>query len=180
MARRTPTSRRFLPESLSGFLRRSGIRLFGMAVIAAAAATAVALATHAPGDPSWNTVSNAPVRNLLGRPGATLSDLLLQTLGIAAWAPVLIAAAWGAGWMILRRPPRVWLRPVALAAAMPPLVLAFTFLPWVEHAPAAAGWGGAAGALMRLHLDPLLRPPVPPWAAPVVSWGLGIPLALLL
>ncbi|MGE4529492.1 MAG: DNA translocase FtsK [Rhodospirillaceae bacterium] len=33
---------------------------------------------------------------------------------------------------------------------------------------------------MRLHLDPLLRPPVPPWAAPVASWGLGIPLALLL
>jgi len=180
MPRRSTTPRRFLPESLSGFLRRSGVRLFGAVVIAMAAAAGVALATHVSGDPSWNTVSNAPVRNLLGRPGATVSDLLLQTLGIAAWAPLAVFVAWGAGWMIVRQPPRFGLRALALVAAMPPLVLAFTFLPWANHAPVAAGWGGAAGALMRLHLDPLIRAPLPPWSVPVATWGLGIPLSLLL
>ncbi len=51
------------------------------------------LVSYHPVDPSWNTAAEVvrPV-NLTGRVGATLSDLLLQTFGLAAYAlPVLIA-----------------------------------------------------------------------------------------
>ncbi len=180
MARRPAAPRRFLPESLARLLRRSGVRAFGLAMLAAAAAAATALATHFPGDPSWNSASNAPVRNLLGRAGATFADLLLQGIGIAAWAVIFVLAAWAVRWLILRPPVRLPLRAAALLAALPPLCLALTFLPWREHAPVAAGWGGAAGALLRLNLAPLLHAPLPPWIAPVVTWGAGVPLALAL
>ena len=50
------------------------------------------LASYHPLDPSWNTAINASkAANLTGRAGALVSDFLLQTLGLAAYAiPVLI------------------------------------------------------------------------------------------
>ena len=52
-SRAATASRRFLPESLARFLRRSGIRAFGLATIGVGIGVGVALATHVPGDPSW-------------------------------------------------------------------------------------------------------------------------------
>ncbi len=180
MTRRANAPRRFLPESLARLLRRSGVRTFGLLVVAVAGAAAVAFATHHAGDPSWNSASNAPVRNLLGWVGATFADLLFQGIGVAAWALAFVFAAWGVRWLILRPPTQPLLRLAALLLSLPPLCLALTYLPWREHAPVAAGWGGAAGALLRLHLDPLMQAPLPAWTAPVATWGLGVPLALSL
>ena len=80
MARSTASTapRRFLPESLARLLRQSGIRAFGACVAGLAVAAGVALGSHASGDPSWNTVSNAQVHNLLGTPGAITADVLYQ------------------------------------------------------------------------------------------------------
>jgi S-DNA-T family DNA segregation ATPase FtsK/SpoIIIE len=180
MSRRAAASRRFLPESLARLLRRSGVRAFGLSVIAATGAAAAAFATHHPGDPSWNSASNAPVRNLLGWAGATFADLLFQGIGIGAWALAFVLFAWGVRWLILRPATQLPLRLAALVLGLLPLCLALTYLPWREHAPVAAGWGGAAGALLRLHLDPLMQAPLPPWVAPIATWGLGVPLALSL
>ncbi|MDX2152724.1 MAG: DNA translocase FtsK [Bryobacteraceae bacterium] len=59
---------------------------------------AVALATYHPTDPSWNTAAPPHYRaeNLTGRIGAHLADLLLQVLGLGAFAiPVLaLLLAW--------------------------------------------------------------------------------------
>ena len=62
------------------------------------------LVSYHPLDPSWNTVTGAakPV-NLTGRVGAFFADLLLQTLGLGAYAvPVLILLL---GWMWIRSAP---------------------------------------------------------------------------
>ena len=62
------------------------------------------LVSYHPLDPSWNTVTGAakPV-NLTGRIGAFFADLLLQTLGLGAYAvPVLILLL---GWMWIRSAP---------------------------------------------------------------------------
>ena len=56
---------------------------------------AVALATWSVQDPSLSHATNAPVRNLLGVPGAIVADLLMQLLGIAPLALVLPIAIWG-------------------------------------------------------------------------------------
>ena len=44
---------------------------------------AAALATWSVQDPSLSHATNAPVRNLLGVPGAIVADLLMQLFGIA-------------------------------------------------------------------------------------------------
>jgi S-DNA-T family DNA segregation ATPase FtsK/SpoIIIE len=62
------------------------------------------LVSYHPLDPSWNTVTGAakPV-NLTGRIGAFFADLLLQILGLGAYAvPVLILLL---GWMWIRSAP---------------------------------------------------------------------------
>lgn len=181
MARSTASTapRRFLPESLARLLRQSGIRAFGVCVAGLAVAAGVALGSHASGDPSWNTVSNAQVHNLLGTPGAITADVLYQGLGLGAWALCFVIAAWGVRWMILKPAQRLMLRALVLIVALAPLCAALAYVPWANHAPVAAGWGGALGAVLRQNLDPLLRT-LPGWVPSVATWGLGLPLALVM
>ncbi|MFN7923753.1 MAG: DNA translocase FtsK [Bryobacteraceae bacterium] len=57
----------------------------------------LALVSYSPADPSWNTATGvAKPHNIVGRFGATLADLLLQTGGLTAFlAPVfLLCLAW--------------------------------------------------------------------------------------
>ena len=43
-----------------------------------------------PSDPSFNNATGLPPLNLLGRPGAILSDLALQSLGLAGFILSLV------------------------------------------------------------------------------------------
>lgn len=170
-SRAATAQRRFLPESLARFLRRTGIRALGLAGICLGIAIGAALASHAPGDPSWNTVSNAQVRNLLGIPGATVSDMLLQWFGLGGWAIAFAVAAWGLRGLLLLPAPRPLLRFAALLAALLPLTLA------LAHGPDGRNWGGALGTLVTGNLAPFLRP-APGWTLGLAAWAIGAPLAL--
>ena len=61
----------------------------------------ISLASYHPFDPSWNTVTElVKPANLTGRLGAVVSDWLLQSLGLAAYAiPALILML---GWKWIR------------------------------------------------------------------------------
>ncbi len=94
----------------------------------------LALATWHATDPSLNTSidpgTQAAIRNWVGPFGATLSDLVLQTLGLTAFfLPVWMSAvAWG--WMRPRWSGAAWLRGLGIAFALvflPPVV---GLLPW--------------------------------------------------
>jgi S-DNA-T family DNA segregation ATPase FtsK/SpoIIIE len=81
----TPTASRRLNE-VTGFV-----------FLAAGVLLLLSLASFHPGDPSWNHVGGTlATRNLIGRFGAHLSDLLLQAFGLGAFVfPVLVfALAW--------------------------------------------------------------------------------------
>ena len=73
-----------LVERLAQFLRTTARVAAGLAVVAIGISLAVALITHDPADPSLNSVTSAAPSNLLGTPGAWISDLLLQGCGLAA------------------------------------------------------------------------------------------------
>ena len=141
----------FLSDNLRGAIRRRLGELVGLALIVLSITAAVALASWSVQDPSFSHATNAPMRNLLGRPGAIASDLLIQLFGLAASLVVLPAAI--CGWRLVTHRPleREWLR---LLFWLGGLVLAAAFascLPKSSGWPLPTGLGGVTGdALLRL------------------------------
>src|SRR3954468_13056288 len=84
-----------LSDEFGGASRRRLTEVGGIVVLALAAALAVALATWSVQDPSLTHATKAPVRNLLGLPGAISADLLMQLLGLSSIALLFPAAVWG-------------------------------------------------------------------------------------
>jgi S-DNA-T family DNA segregation ATPase FtsK/SpoIIIE len=85
------------PPALQSASVQSGLRRAG-ATIGAAALGAYGVAatlSYSPHDRSLNVSSDAPIHNVLGAPGATLADLMVQSIGVAA--PAAFAALFAAG-----------------------------------------------------------------------------------
>lgn len=55
----------------------------------------VAMISWNPADPSWNAASTQGPTNWLGATGAAFADLMMQSLGLAAWPAVLLLIAFG-------------------------------------------------------------------------------------
>ncbi len=153
------TKSSFLPAGAGAWARRFTVQIAGLGVLGVVGALAAALATYDPLDPSLNRVANHPVGNALGTVGATLADLLLQTLGAAVVLPLLVAALWGLRMLIFGAAVQsLWLRGVGLVLGS---VLMSMALGWL---PKPAGWaklpitklGGAVGQTL---LDMLARTP---------------------
>src|SRR5260370_37919341 len=89
----------FLPEDVRGAIHRRIREIGGIGLLAIAAAAAMALASWSVQDPSLSHATAAPVRNLLGAPGAIVADLLMQLIGLASIALVLPIAV--RGWRLL-------------------------------------------------------------------------------
>jgi len=139
---------RFLPPGLSAVMVRRLGQLFGIALVVAAAALAIALLSFEPADPSFNRATSAAIDNWMGRPGAYAADLLLRTIGLGGGLIVLIVAGWG--WRLWAGRPLtpLWLRlslvPFALMSAAIALAAATTPASW----PLSTGLGGFAGTIM--------------------------------
>ncbi len=135
-------------------------RFRGGACAALGALNVAAFLTYHADDPSWNTASAQATHNMLGRFGAKLADLGMQSLGLAAWVAAIVLLVTGFS-RALARDPRGWrtrlrmksalatagilLLAGALAAPRPPAA-------W----PLARGLGGVWGdALLSLVAAPL-------------------------
>src|ERR1700732_2874030 len=84
-----------LSGQIGGLLKRRLREVSGIALLSLAMMAALALATWSVQDPSLSHATDAPVRNLLGHPGAITADLLMQLLGLGALALLLPIAIWG-------------------------------------------------------------------------------------
>jgi DNA segregation ATPase FtsK/SpoIIIE, S-DNA-T family len=156
----------------------------GAALVIVCFLIAVTLLTYNPGDPSINTAGDAAPANYLGRDGALLADLLVQSLGLAAFIIPLILLGW-AFRLLLQRPLRRM--PRRLLMIVPALLLGALACSGLEAhpIPLPAGAGGAIGwGLQRIaHAFGLasLQPPLAIGAAGVtgllllsimgLSWG---------
>ena len=63
------------------FIRRFSGEITGFVLAGAGLALAASLITYHSGDPSFNHLSDVPVRNALGIFGASMADVLKQTIG---------------------------------------------------------------------------------------------------
>jgi len=124
-------------------------RLRGVVVAALGLALGLALASYHAGDASLDAAADGPASNLLGQTGANVADLLMQTLGLAAWLLAAIPLTLGVlraatvaphdsrghlRWRALAGIAGVALLAGALSGLAPPAI-------W----PLAAGLGGLAG-----------------------------------
>ena len=136
--------------------------LLGAILMLAAALLLLSLATYHPSDPSLNastgeTGPNA-VRNWIGPFGAYLSDLLLQTLGISAFALPMWLGGLGLVWIRSRYNGPAWLRwtGVILTLAFLPAIIGM--IPWHWHWLHAVAIEGVTGRLMADLLMGYLNP----------------------
>ncbi|MGB6550028.1 MAG: DNA translocase FtsK 4TM domain-containing protein, partial [Xanthobacteraceae bacterium] len=84
-----------LSGHLGALLKRRLREVGGIALLSLAMMAALALATWSVQDPSLSHATDAPVRNLLGMPGAIAADLMMQLLGLGSLALLLPIAVWG-------------------------------------------------------------------------------------
>jgi S-DNA-T family DNA segregation ATPase FtsK/SpoIIIE len=149
--------------SLSGYLgavlQRRLRELGGIALISLAMMAALALATWSVQDPSLSHATDAPVRNLLGMPGAIAADLMMQLLGLGSLALLLPIAVWGYRLLGHRRLSHerlrvlLWLLGAVLTAAFA------SSLPKSPRWPLPSGLGGVIGdAVLRLPVVVLHTP----------------------
>ena len=174
----------FLPAPVTAFLRRRLAELIALGLVALAVLLVLAVASHAPGDPSFNNAAPGPAANLTGLPGAYVADVLLQSLGVAAFLPSVVLAAWA--WRIgsHRGLARLWLHlllvaPLLVGAAAGVSSLAAAGV-WFDAAH-PGGWLGE-DALARLaalaHAAALPVPPVALAAVLALLSAMLLPLTL--
>ncbi|WP_448191734.1 DNA translocase FtsK [Azospirillum sp. sgz301742] len=106
----------------------------------------VVLGSYNAADPSWNTATAGKAHNLLGLPGAYLADVLMQTLGWAAWLLALVPVAWG--WRLGNQ--KIVRHPVLrlMLALWGVLLAATAFAGYAPPEPRLLPPGGSAGTLL--------------------------------
>lgn len=144
---------------------------------------ALALATYSPADPSFDTATVGPVRNVAGAPGADVADLLLQWFGLGGALPAICLLAWA--WRIAahRGLGSLTLRIATLFAALPATAAVFGALPALAAVgaawPSPAGIGGAVGGTIAAPMLAAGRGLLGPLGGWLV-WLASLVLALLL
>jgi S-DNA-T family DNA segregation ATPase FtsK/SpoIIIE len=143
--RRQPTPFEIVTDALRAFLARRARELLGLSLLGGAGAVVAALATWSVGDPSLNHATSAPVRNVLGFPGAAVADLVMQLVGLGAVALLAPVAAWG--WCLLRGRPldRLGLRVALWVAGSGAATGLASALPATARWPLPTGLGGVVG-----------------------------------
>ena len=90
-----PHKTTILPEGGRDFLRRRMMELVGAALATAGVLLLMAIFTFNTADPSLNHATGMAPANLMGLPGAYISDLLLQTFGLAIVLVPVAMITWG-------------------------------------------------------------------------------------
>ena len=165
-------------------------RLRGGMVAAVGVSLAVAMATYNVSDPSFNAASTAPPVNALGKIGATLADLGLQSFGLAAALAALLMVIFGLFRVVAADPEqtRDLVRTRASVGVLGLLALAGLLAapPAPSIWPLARGLGGIWGDGVLHGLAELIsyaRLPFGLWIATLVlaltsGWALGFALGL--
>jgi S-DNA-T family DNA segregation ATPase FtsK/SpoIIIE len=161
-------------DSAGASWRRRGFELLGGALLIVALVLAIALWGHDPNDPSLNNATSGPSSNPLGHFGASVADVLKQTLGLASWIIALVLPMWGLR-LILGRPLRwPWLPVVALPLALLAAAAYLATWPLSEQWPYWVGLGGYVGDFLQHRLERPIGPANYPLATGLASLVLVI------
>jgi hypothetical protein len=163
---------RLLPTALKNRVLGWLARCTGLGLCAAAAAGWLSLLTWSVTDPSLTHATGGETLNLVGPLGATVSDLLLQLLGLAAifalWAPV----AWGRELLLTERLPGFRLKVCLLPFSVLAIAAGAAALPTVASWPFHYGFGGLLGDIIYNLMSGLLSLLIPGQSATAAGLAL--------
>ncbi len=148
--------RRFFPEGAGPFLRLRLMEAIGAVLLACGLGLFLALATFDRGDPSLNVATPQVPKNLFGLQGAYVADVMLQSLGLAAWVLAFVVTVWGLRLMRRHSVPRFALRLALLPLTLLLAATALSFLGgagsnWITHAGPGGITGRELGDLVRSY-----------------------------
>ncbi len=145
-----------LAESVILQFRRRFRQVVGLFISFMALIFAITLFSYSPNDPSLNTATTFPVRNLLDFPGAIVADFFLQSFGLSSILLSVVILVWG-GFLIAESViKRLGLRIICLIIT---LLAASIFLGLFANKTtylATPTLGGAFGTLALTTLSRLL------------------------
>lgn len=136
---------RLLPHAVEDGLRRFLSRGLGFLLLGILALSWLSLVTWSVTDPSLTHVTREPPTNLLGSFGAIISDLMLQTLGLASVVLLFAPMFWGLDLALLGRMSNTRWKLLAYAASILLLAGAFSVVPRFVAWPLHHGYGGIVG-----------------------------------
>jgi DNA segregation ATPase FtsK/SpoIIIE, S-DNA-T family len=142
-----------LPASVSEFLHKTFIRLWGGVLITLFAAFVISFASYDINDPSWNNVVEGEIANLLGLTGSHVADVFMQAMGLASYLLVLPLLTWGWRVISLQGLPYIFmhLMMLPLLGLSAALTLA-TIPPFESWALTNVGLGGVLGGFLLDHV----------------------------
>ena len=151
----TRTKPSFFPASALLKLKASTVQFFGLLLCIFALIVFVSLVSYNTSDPSLNTASSNPPKNLVGFFGSHLSDMLFQAFGVIGFLIPLTLAIWGAILYIRNKLPIFWLRLFALLFGIVFLCSAATYVQTPDFWPLQTGLGGVFGDLVSFFVEPI-------------------------
>ncbi len=136
-----------LDSNMQAAIEKRGKELLGIVLLCLGLAAAAMIWSYSPEDPNWMVSTDAPVKNLLGRMGASIAAPLFMVVGWGAWGFALVLIAWGLRFALHRGEERAVGRlifaPIVIAIAS---VYAATLVPGAEwRATHSYGLGGLFG-----------------------------------
>jgi S-DNA-T family DNA segregation ATPase FtsK/SpoIIIE len=84
-----------LDSATQAAVEKRGKELIGFVLIALGLMAAAMIASYTPTDPSFLSVTDAPVQNWMGWIGASISAGLFVIIGFASWGVAAVLAVWG-------------------------------------------------------------------------------------
>ncbi|MBV1903458.1 MAG: DNA translocase FtsK 4TM domain-containing protein [Marinosulfonomonas sp.] len=134
-----------LDSNTQAIIERRGKELFGFGLMTVGFLVALTLWSYSADDPSWLSVTDGPVRNLLGRFGASVASPLVVIAGAGAWGIAIALLAWGVRFLLHIGAERALAR-----AIFAPIAIALGAVYMSTHVPGVAwkhsfGLGGLFG-----------------------------------
>lgn len=159
-------SERLLPRSLETRLRGSMARAYGLGLLVILAAIWSSLLSWSAADPSLTHITRQPPTNVMGYPGAILSDLLLESLGLASIVALLAPMLWGIELTLTGRIRNLRTKLTFFPLSIFLLASAFASVPVPQVWPLSQGMGGILGdaiyGLCHLIIATLASPTLAP------------------
>ena len=144
---RTTTSSTFdrIPDAAQDYILRRGVEILGLLLATLVTALALSLATWSAQDPSLNYAADGPIKNILGSPGALVSDVLIQMLGVTSIILLVPLAFWA--WTLVRQHslPNLRARILLLVCGIACSAALASLLPATGRWPLPTGLGGVLG-----------------------------------